>query len=275
MREPAVSMRSRSPAARARLARRAPARAPRPARSPAPGRRAGGRCRPPPATLRSSSAKRGSSACARSTNSRTAPCSSACAALDRLVVRRTPSGPSRYSCSSGSAQRLLAGHQHAHAAARLSAAPAPAGSPPRPGARSCRAPAAAAALQQRGQLVERRVRAAQRCPSTCATPAATSAGSASGASSTSHTPSAKLAAAARAPPPAPTRVLPMPPAPTMVTSRCSLHQPLHRCTSASRPYSGGSSAGRLVGVRAASGAARAAAAAACAGAGADAFEQPQ
>ena len=49
----------------------------------------------------------------------------------------------------------------------------------------------------------------------------------------------------------PTRVLPMPPAPAMVTSRCSCTSRCTACTSASRPYSGASSAGRLVGVRAA------------------------
>ena len=59
----------------------------------------------------------------------------------------------------------------------------------------------------------------------------------------------------------------MPPAPAMVTSRCSCTSRCTACTSASRPYSGASSAGRLVGVRAASGADGAVPSAACAGAG--------
>ena len=73
-----------------------------------------------------------------------------------------------------------------------------------------------------------------RTPSATATADGTCAGSRTGASSASHTPSANRAATRPATAPA-SRVLPTPPGPVTVTSRCSSSRPATSRTAAARP----------------------------------------
>ena len=177
--------------------RRATGRAPGPppARAPAACRPAGGRSRRRPAAFSASSAKPGAASPRARTNRRTA-----LGALRAPPVGGSPSGPG--SASDGTRQATSpAMPQRARGSW-----PGPAGCGQarssalgqrarrrRSGARSCPAPAAAAARRSarpaRRPGSRSRAQLHARAPSR--PPAATSAGSASGASSTSQTPSAK------------------------------------------------------------------------------------
>ena len=167
-----------------------------------------------------SSANRASTRRARSANNATAsarPASAGSSGPGRA------SGPSRYRASPATAQRLPAGRQHPHIITRGQ----------QPGAQlRGRADHMLAVIQHQQQLLagqHPRQRLADRDtwllpypqrrrhrPETCA-------GSRTGASSASHVPSANRPATARATWSA-SRVLPTPPGPVTVTSRCSIQQ---------------------------------------------------
>src|SRR5580700_4544446 len=105
--------------------------------------------------------------------------------------------------------------------------------------RSCFAPSAAATRS--GVTAP----AASSSPSVVATVTGTRSGSDSSPSSATHTPSANLGSMWRATS-RPSRVLPMPPAPTRVTSRCAVTRAVASESSASRPISPDVGDGRFV-----------------------------
>ena len=190
--------------------------APRPTRSPARSRPAAGRSRSPPRLRRRPpSAKPGFTARARSTNNSTAAESAPlrtssdgtghrCSAATRRPSREVAitvtvggAGQDRLDQIGGGVQHVFAVVQHHQQAP---------------------------ARQGLGDAVghgERRPAASR--PTLLATASGTAAGSPTGASSTSHTPSGNSAASSAATCTA-RRVLPTPPTPVRVTSRCGPHQ---------------------------------------------------
>ncbi len=198
-----------------------------------------------PATLYASSTKRGSSAWTRSTNSWTAPKRSAAAESIASASPGTASGPSRNSCSPGTfsgswlvtSNRTCGVRVNTACASRLDASSRCS----QLSSTSSRCCGCNATINS-----SRRALPPRNCsPSVCPTLPGRNSGSASGASSTSHAPSgyrstSKCAAACAR------RLLPMPPAPTTVTSRFDSASRCSISRSSSRPHSGSGSAGRLV-----------------------------